>query len=126
MLNDVASDSIAYEYSQGRLRQTLNFDIKGNILTYTKNRDTIVVKILYMGEGRNKRVVPQLIKLFLLSNVSRRGRCVLRRIGFLNATSLGSRYSTMKDGTIRTIHELGDVTVITEEGGKIVVTVITK
>ena len=37
----------------------------------------------------------------------------------------GTRSSKlMENGTIRTIHELGDIRIITEEGGKIVVTVI--
>ncbi len=34
---------------------------------------------------------------FLLSNVSRRGRCVLRRIGFLNATSLSGDIAANKE-----------------------------
>jgi hypothetical protein len=63
MLSDVVSDSIGYEYSQGRLKQSLNFDMEGNILKYTKRGDTILIDILYMVEKRNKQVVPQQVEL---------------------------------------------------------------
>lgn len=63
MLNDSASFKKAYEYSQGRLSLFLNFDIEGNILAYTRQGDTVSVKIMYMVEKRNSMVKPQFFNL---------------------------------------------------------------